>query len=250
MDLRERLKKAIYADDANAVIAAIEAGASLDYHYLFVGDPLKLAIENECTKAAIALIWKGANVTQNGNDEDSIFVLAREPKFFSVFKAAIETGRCSIFHSYHDHYTSSASGVSYEDHYTLMGEAIEGENSAAIELLIVNGYKCNDEIILQLTEKGLYSTALLAVRKILETGGNISTNLLVTAIETKEPTYYMAVLGMAPHLAKEYDVLDAAVSNDQIGLIKKLRELGADPNQIGWLRQRFLSKEIIVALFG
>lgn len=131
-----------------------------------------------------------------------------------------------------------------------MGEAIEGENSAAIELLIVNGYKCNDEIILQLTEKGLYSTALLAVRKILETGGNISTNLLVTAIETKEPTYFMAVLGMAPHLAKEYDVLDAAVNNDLIGLIKKLRELGADPNQIGWLRQRFLSKEVIVALFG
>lgn len=185
--------------------------------------------------------------------------LLASPSFFSVFKAAIETGRCSIYHAYHKEteafphsFGFAVDSYLYESstHMTLMSVAISSKNCAAIELLIQNGYNCNDKIVTQLTTAGLYNEALLAVRKFLKSGGNISSNLLVEAIETKEPTYYMAGLGMAPHLAKEYDVLDAAVSNDQIGLIKKLRELGADPNQIGWLRQRFLSKEVIVALFG
>lgn len=53
-----------------------------------------------------------------------------------------------------------------------------------------------------------------------------------------------------PHLAKEDEALDVAVSKDLVNTIRLLIKHGANGASIGWLRRKFQTKEILDALDG
>lgn len=261
MSLNSKLVNAMLNDNAQECESLISRGANPNcsvtesWRRMFSADIncLNYAILHNKLNAAKVMIEKGADLFSCAGYYGNIgpfplFAICSNKKANHLLRLVIQNG-CDIQKTYHyaaSSYDSSLGVFSAEDEtYSAMMAAIKAENSEAMDILLEHGYKCSDAEIQVLIRAGNDRQAFSAMQIT-----SIRLDYLLLAISEERENLVEKIILHVPHLAKEEEALDEAVSKDLVNTIRLLIKHGANGASIGWLRRKFQKKEILDALDG
>lgn len=266
MSLNSDLVNAMLDDDAERCIALMKRGAnpscsissSWRGFWRCDGAPcISYAVSNGMFAAARAMIENGADIfakEEDFNEEIGPFTLYRicaNIEATNLLELVIRKGY-DIQREYHYHKEEKGyEGISDRKviTFTAMRAAIKADNSDAIRILLEHGYKCSDEEIEMLVKETDENFAIRAIQNNCK-DKHLPIDYLLWAIDRPSIKICEAIISLNPKLAKGDQALDAAVSNDQVGIIRLLIRNGADSSSIGWLRRKFQNQDVLDALDG
>lgn len=265
MSLNSELVDAMLDDNAQECESLISRGANPNcrvdesWRRMFSNKHcLNYAVLHNKLNAAKVMIEKGADLFFCDEISENIgpfplFSICSNKNANHLLRLVIQNG-CDIQKTYHSESSSYNSlnslggmGIYTEIKitYSAMRAAMKAENSEAMDILLEHGYKCSDEEIRELINAGNDRHAFSAMQIT-----SIRLDYLLMAIRKERENLVEKIILHVPHLAKEEEALDVAVSKDLVNTIRLLIKHGANGASIGWLRRMFQKQEILDALDG